>query len=118
VKRLAIASLVAFGRFTAVSARYDRKSGFDAPDGADRGSSGTCIRWIPGGTMARPYRSIAPLLVLAALGCGAPADDAAPVRGGQPSISSGEPRVPRAPTTADQLPPAIVGQGGELEGRD
>jgi len=56
------------------------------------------------------------LLVLAALACGAPADDTAPAAGGQPSISSGEPRIPLAPTAADQLPPAILGQGGELAG--
>ncbi len=55
-------------------------------------------------------------LALAALACGAPADDSAPATGGRASISSGEARVPLAPTAADQLPPAILGQGGELQG--
>lgn len=54
------------------------------------------------------------LVTLAALACGAPA----PVPGGSASISSGDPRVPLAPTTAEQLPPAIVGQGGTLQGTD
>jgi carboxymethylenebutenolidase len=62
--------------------------------------------------MARPYA----LLALVALACAAPADDTAPAARGQASISSGEARVPLAPTTADQLPPAIIGQGGELQG--
>jgi carboxymethylenebutenolidase len=59
-----------------------------------------------------------PLLVtLAALACGAPADETAPASGEEAaSISSGEPRVPDAPTAAGQLPPAIVGQGGALQG--
>jgi carboxymethylenebutenolidase len=58
------------------------------------------------------------VLILAAVSCGAPADDAAPGASGSPSISSGDPRVPLAPTAADQLPPAIVGQGGALQGTD
>ena len=59
------------------------------------------------------------LVILAALACGAPADDTAPARGNESaSISSGEPRVPLTPTAAGQLPPAIVGQGGELQGAD
>jgi carboxymethylenebutenolidase len=62
--------------------------------------------------MARSYL----LIALTALACAAPADDTAPAAGGQPVISSGEARVPLAPTTADQLPPAIIGQGGELQG--
>ena len=60
------------------------------------------------------------LITLAALACGAPADEAPAARGGA-SISSGspeEPRVALAPTAADELPPAIVGQGGPLQGTD
>ncbi|MGE0159483.1 MAG: dienelactone hydrolase family protein [Gemmatimonadales bacterium] len=56
------------------------------------------------------------VVTLAALACGAPEDDGARAAGGGPSISSGEARVALAPTSADQLPPAIIGQGGELQG--
>jgi carboxymethylenebutenolidase len=57
------------------------------------------------------------LLTLATLACGAPADDTAPAsRGEGAAIASGEPRVPLAPTAADELPAAIVGQGGALQG--
>ena len=59
------------------------------------------------------------IVILAALACGAPGEDTVPAGGNESaSISSGEPRVPLAPTGADQLPPAIVGQGGELEGTE
>jgi carboxymethylenebutenolidase len=62
--------------------------------------------------MARLY----PLLALVALACGAPADDTTTGGEGRASISSGEARIPLAPTVEGELPPAIIGQGGELQG--
>jgi carboxymethylenebutenolidase len=62
--------------------------------------------------MARPFL----LLALGALACAAPADDTAPAADSQASAATSEPRVPAAPTAADQLPPAIIGQGGDLQG--
>jgi carboxymethylenebutenolidase len=52
------------------------------------------------------------LLTLATLACGGPAQDDAPAASAAPD----GPRVALAPTAADQLPPAIIGQGGELQG--
>jgi len=48
-------------------------------------------------------------LALSLTACGAPADDAA---------IDADPRVALAPTSDSQLPPAIVGNGGDLEGVD
>jgi hypothetical protein len=62
--------------------------------------------------MARRNRELSTLLALAALACGAPEQDGPEVR----SAAADGPRVALAPTAADQLPPAIVGEGGELQG--
>lgn len=60
--------------------------------------------------MRRPYV----LFVLAAIACGGPASDDASETGA--AAAPAGPRVALAPTAADQLPPAIIGQGGELQG--
>ena len=64
--------------------------------------------------MARPIL----LLTLAALACGGEARDDRPEgqAEGSASASVDGPRVPLARTASDQLPPAIVGQGGDLQG--
>ena len=62
--------------------------------------------------MVRRARELSTFLVLGALACGAPPQDDAPARSNTPD----GPRVALAPTAPDQLPPAIVGQGGELQG--
>ncbi|HET9948398.1 MAG TPA: dienelactone hydrolase family protein [Longimicrobiales bacterium] len=59
----------------------------------------------------RPHLLLA-LLVLAACG---PADDAPAAEDSSAPADAG-PRVPRAPTAPGALPPAILGQGGELQG--
>jgi carboxymethylenebutenolidase len=56
------------------------------------------------------------LIALVALACAAPADDAPAAGEEQATTTSAQPRVPLAPTAGDQLPPAIIGQGGELQG--
>jgi len=55
----------------------------------------------------RPTALAVAMLLLSA--CAEPAAD---------SSTSEDPRVAIAPTSADQMPPAIVGEGGELEGVD
>jgi carboxymethylenebutenolidase len=67
---------------------------------------------IPEERMSRHYL----FLTLAALAC-APARDEPPAGQSQSSATTlDEPRVALAPTGPDQLPPAIIGQGGELQG--
>lgn len=60
--------------------------------------------------MNRTIPSIATLFVLAAAGCAPSGGDAGN------ETAPDEPRVALAPTAADQMPPAIVGQGGALQG--
>ncbi len=55
------------------------------------------------------------LLTLAAIACGAPAEDRPEMETEASAVPDG-PRVAIAPTAPDQLPPAIVGLGGELQG--
>lgn len=64
------------------------------------------------------------LLALALAGCGgdggdagAPAEDPTPSEA-MPTPAAEDARVPMDPTGEDQLPPAIVGEGGELMGSD
>lgn len=56
------------------------------------------------------------LLTLAALACGGPSQDDAPSSETGAAAAPAGPRVALAPTAPDQLPPAIIGQGGELQG--
>lgn len=56
------------------------------------------------------------LLTLATVACGAPAQDDAPAAETGAAAAPAGPRVALAPTASDQLPPAIIGQGGELQG--
>jgi carboxymethylenebutenolidase len=56
------------------------------------------------------------LLTLAALACGAPADEERPAAETASSAVPDGPRVPLAATAPDQLPPAIIGRGGALQG--
>ncbi|HUF76129.1 MAG TPA: dienelactone hydrolase family protein, partial [Longimicrobiales bacterium] len=63
--------------------------------------------------------SLVPLL-LAALGlnaCG-PTDDAAPAGDVSATAAQLGPRVPLDPTAAGELPPAIIGEGGMLQGEE
>jgi len=62
----------------------------------------------------RRLTTLTAVLLLAA--CGGAEEGGAPDAPGQ--AASAEPRVPAAPTAADQLPPAIVGQAGPLMGMD
>jgi carboxymethylenebutenolidase len=55
------------------------------------------------------------LVALTVLACGAPADQQ-PTADANAGLTSDEPRVVLAPTAADQLPPAILGNGGPLQG--
>ncbi|MEX2466473.1 MAG: dienelactone hydrolase family protein [Gemmatimonadota bacterium] len=64
--------------------------------------------------MSRPHIALA--FVFALTACGGSGDDPAPETGG--TMSGVEPRVALAPTGDGELPPAIVGQGGELAGAD
>jgi carboxymethylenebutenolidase len=57
------------------------------------------------------------LALTAVLGCAPSGDDAEPAADTAMSSTS-EPRVAIAPTTDDQMPPAILGNGGALEGTD
>jgi len=71
--------------------------------------------------MYRPSRlagmSLAALASLAPLGCAAPAEDDS--SGAVPEMTAAaEPRVPLAPTGPGEMPPAILGNGGELLGMD
>jgi carboxymethylenebutenolidase len=61
----------------------------------------------------RPRPTPLALLVLLAA-CG-PSDEAPPASGAEAAPE--EPRVPVQPTAADALPPAIIGEGGPLQGR-
>lgn len=54
--------------------------------------------------------------VLIAVACAAPADDTPDERAGE--TVSGTPTVAMAPTGPGEMPPAIMGTGGELEGMD
>lgn len=60
------------------------------------------------------------LLTAAALGCGGPGDDGAPAGRDAPASAQAPsgPRVALAPTAAGEMPPAIIGEGGDLEGAD
>ena len=51
---------------------------------------------------------------LVLLACGAPAED----QGSASSTTVDGPRVAISPTATGEMPPAIIGQGGELEGTD
>jgi len=62
--------------------------------------------------MIRRIRTLSTLLVFGSLACGAPPDEEAQAT----SSAADGPRIAHAPTAADQLPPAIVGQGGDLQG--
>ena len=57
-------------------------------------------------------------LTLTLMACSAPAEDGAPAPDAESVASSTEPRVTLSPTGAEELPPAIVGEGGDLQGRD
>ena len=62
-----------------------------------------------------------PFMLLAALGavaCAPPADDADPAGEETASAEDMGPRVPLDPTMEGELPPAIIGQGGALQGTD
>lgn len=61
--------------------------------------------------------SFAAFVTLAALAACAPSDDDAS-RSGTAEASAIEPRVTRTPTAPGEMPPAILGNGGELEGVD
>ncbi len=62
---------------------------------------------------------ILPLLCgLAAAGCGSGSDAPEPSPDPEAATSVDEPRVTRAPTAAGELPAAILGNGGALEGTD
>jgi carboxymethylenebutenolidase len=63
----------------------------------------------------RRLTTLSAVLVLAA--CGGTEDTGTPDTPAQATAPAG-PRVPAAPTAGDQLPPAIVGQGGPLMGAD
>lgn len=60
----------------------------------------------------RPYRFLAPALVLVLTACGGEA----PPEAAPPEAAQAAPRVPLAPTAADQLPAALLGQAGPLRG--
>jgi len=62
----------------------------------------------------RPYTIVLSIMLLAACAGSEPADQAAESAGEAPAES----RVAIAPTGAGQLPPAIMGEGGELQGQD
>lgn len=64
--------------------------------------------------MSRRFAVVAALSVLTA--CGGAGDDAEETSGA--SMSSAEPRVAVNPTAEGELPSAIVGEGGTLEGED
>lgn len=64
--------------------------------------------------MSRRFAVVAALSVLTA--CGGAGDDAEEAPGA--SMSSAEPRVAVNPTAEGELPSAIVGEGGTLEGED
>ena len=70
--------------------------------------------------MNRQFRRTATTLLalapLALAGCSGSADDAAD--SGASAMASAEPRVPLAPTGPGEMPPAILGNGGELLGAD
>lgn len=59
----------------------------------------------------RPALPRTALLLVAVAGCAAPADESATV-----DTPEMEARIALAPTMAGQMPPAIIGNGGELEG--
>ena len=67
-------------------------------------------------------RTTAPLSLLAVLAvtaCGGGVDDApADGEGADAPMAAAEPRVTRGPTAAEEMPPAILGNGGALEGSD
>jgi carboxymethylenebutenolidase len=62
------------------------------------------------------------VLIVVASACGAPAEDAEPSEGAAAAPAAteqvAEPRVPLNPTAQDEMPAAIIGQGGELLGTD
>jgi len=60
-------------------------------------------------------RALVPIVTLALIACGGASDEAAT---SDAAMASAGPRVAVAPTAADQMPPAIIGEGGELEGTD
>lgn len=64
--------------------------------------------------MKRPYTALVILAALAA--CGEAGDEAD--TGSEASMSAVESRIAASPTAAGELPPAIVGEGGALEGMD
>ena len=66
-------------------------------------------------------RSSLTFVLLAALGvvaCAPAADEAAPGGGETAAMEAAAPRVPLDPTAEGELPPAIVGRGGTLQGAD
>lgn len=65
--------------------------------------------------MLRRHTAIALAFALSA--CGG-SDEASPPSGSMPALTADEPTVAMQPTAADELPPAIVGAGGELAGTD
>jgi len=67
----------------------------------------------------RRHHPLPTLLALALAAACAPADDNAPATqasGASSATAPAGPRVPRDPTGAGELPPAILGQGGALQG--
>ncbi|MBM4183457.1 MAG: dienelactone hydrolase family protein [Gemmatimonadetes bacterium] len=65
--------------------------------------------------MARHHRELSTLLTLVFVACSAPGQDGSTGEAGASTTPDG-PRIALAPTAPDQLPPAIVGQGGDLQG--
>lgn len=58
------------------------------------------------------------LLAVLAVACAPAEDQPAEDQASQGMAEASEPRVALAPTSPDQMPPAIVGQGGPLQGMD
>jgi carboxymethylenebutenolidase len=79
----------------------------------------TCHRSATAHRSARPLRVPTLFVLLGAIACGGSGQNqqsTPAMTSGASTPAMGGPRVPRAPTAADQLPAAILGKAGPLEG--